>query len=131
MTAPEPASPLLAAARQRHHDTRQRAVEALRRLDSAGEPISFAAVASAAGVSRAWLYRQPDLRAEIDKLRHPRPRQPSSRPLRPVRERATLESLRCQLDALRVREVELLADNQRLRDALAHKLGQQRADVAG
>lgn len=129
MSAPERAAPLLAAARQRHHDTRLRAVEALRRLDTTGQPITFAAVAKAAGVSRAWLYRQPDLHAEIDKLR--RRTQHPTRPLRPVREQATLESLRHQLEALRVREVELQAENRRLRDALSHRLGQQRADVAG
>ena len=39
------------------------------RQDRAGEPISYRAVAQAAGVSRAWLYRQPDLRIEIDRLR--------------------------------------------------------------
>jgi DNA-binding phage protein len=68
MTAPDQVSPLLAAARQRHDDARRRAVAALRRLDSTGEPINFAAVAREAGVSRAWLYRQDDLRAETERL---------------------------------------------------------------
>ena len=60
---------LVAAARQRADDTRRRAVEALRRLDAAGEPVTFISVARAAGVSRSWLYRQGDLRAEIERLR--------------------------------------------------------------
>ena len=51
---------LLQAARGRHEATTTRAQEALRRLDRAGSPVSFRAVAEAAGVSRAWLYRQPD-----------------------------------------------------------------------
>ena len=69
MADPDRLEPLLAAAHQRHVDARRRTVEALRRLDSSGEPISFAAVALAAGVSRGFLYRQADLRAEIENLR--------------------------------------------------------------
>ncbi|MHB2024310.1 MAG: DUF6262 family protein [Mycobacteriales bacterium] len=129
MTAPEHVSALLAAARRRHDDTWRRATEAMRLLDSSGEPVSFAAVAQSAGVSRAWLYRQPDLRAEIDKLR--RPRNHTDRVAPPVRERATQESLRRQLDALRALAAELRADNQRLQEALARKLGQRRTDATG
>jgi hypothetical protein len=32
-------------------------------------PITFGAVSRNAGVSRSWLYGQPDLRAEIERLR--------------------------------------------------------------
>ena len=60
---------LAAAARQRADQTRQRATEALQRLHTTGQPITFAHVARTAGVSRSWLYRQPDLRADIDRLR--------------------------------------------------------------
>ena len=42
---------------------------ALRRMDNAGLPITFDAVAREAEVSRSWLYTQPDLRAEIERLR--------------------------------------------------------------
>ena len=60
---------LAAAARQRSDQTRQRATEALQRLHATGQPITFAHVARTAGVSRSWLYRQPDLRADINRLR--------------------------------------------------------------
>lgn len=60
---------LVDAAHQRAQDTRRRAVDALRRCDAAGETVTFTSVARAASVSRSWLYRQPDLRAEIDRLR--------------------------------------------------------------
>lgn len=119
---------IVAAARRRHDDTRRRAVEALRRLDASGEPISISAVAHAANVSRAWLYRQVDLRAQIDGLRRTRPH--AARPATPRAEQATVESLHQQLDALRTLQAELRAENQRLRDALARKLGQQRANPA-
>ena len=60
---------IVAAARRRATATRRRAIAALRRMDNAGQPISFDALAREAKVSRSWLYAQPDLRAEIDRLR--------------------------------------------------------------
>lgn len=38
-------------------------------FDAAGTPVRFEAVAQAAAVSRSWLYAQPDIRAEIERLR--------------------------------------------------------------
>ena len=35
-------------------------------LQAAGKPVTFTAVAAATGVSRATLYRHPDLRAVVD-----------------------------------------------------------------
>ncbi len=128
-STPEQNGPLLAAARQRHDDARRRAVAALRRLDGSGMTVNISTVARAAGVSRAWLYRQDDLRATIEHLRGARPRPSRSSP--PSSERATADSLRQQLDALRARHAELQAENQHLREALAHKLGGRRSDPAG
>jgi hypothetical protein len=125
----ERARVLAAAARRRHDDARRRAIEALRRLDGAGMPISFSAVAVAAGVSRAWLYRQADLRSQIDILRRSVPH--AAHPARPLAERASHDSLRERLEALRAREEELVAENARLRDALARKLGQRREAASG
>lgn len=126
MSAPDRSAAMVAAALQRHDDTHRRATEALRRLDAAGEPISFAAVAHAAGISRAWLYRNDTVRAEIDRLR--RRRSPATR-TRPAAEQATADSLRHQLEALRALRDELRAENHRLREAVARKLGQQRAGI--
>jgi len=61
--------PLLEAAARRHELTRSRANQALRELDRAGAPVTFAAVASAARVSRSWLYAQPDIADQIRRLR--------------------------------------------------------------
>ena len=61
--------PLAAAAARKHDATLARAGAALRELDRAGGVINFQAVARAAGVSRQWLYQQPDLRREIEQLR--------------------------------------------------------------
>ncbi|MEO5678341.1 MAG: DUF6262 family protein [Acidimicrobiales bacterium] len=127
MTSPDRAAVLAAAAKRRHDQTVRKATQALRALDANGQPINFAAVARAAGVSRAWLYRYPTIRTEIDRLR--RPRSPNPRPRRPADERASAESLRQQLDALHVLRDELRDENRRLREAVARKLGQQRAGL--
>lgn len=89
---------------------------------SAGTPISFDAVAREAGVSRSWLYSQPDLRDEISRLRQRRPTA-----LVPERQRCSDASLRQRLElaGLRIRGLE--ADNTRLREALAQALGDHRA----
>ncbi len=126
--AADRASVLQAAARRRHDEARRRAVAALRTLSASGGPVSFATIAEVAGVSRAWLYRQADLRPAIDSLRGARTR--ASRPSRPVAERATADSLRQQLEALRALEAELRAENHRLREALARRLGEERAEAA-
>jgi hypothetical protein len=126
MTPPEQTAGLAAAAKKRHDDARRRAVAALRRLDTTGEPVNIAAVARAADVSRTWLYRQADLRDLIDHLRGATPA--SGGRSTPSAERATADSLRQQLDAVRARHAELQAENRQLREALAQKLGQQRTD---
>ena len=114
---------LIAAAHRRHDDTRRKATEALRYLDTNGTPITFAVVAQTAGISRAWLYRDPTIRTEIDRLRR-RPTQTGR--ARPAAEQATDNSIRQQLDALQPILAELRAENQRLRNALARQLGDQR-----
>ena len=117
---------LIAAAHRRHEDTRRKATEALRRLDTTGTPITFAAVAQTAGISRAWLYRDTTIRTEIDRLRR-RPTQTGR--VRPAAEQATDDSIRQQLATLQPILAELRAENQRLREAVARKLGHQRTGL--
>jgi hypothetical protein len=57
------------AARRRHELTRSKAIRALRELDTTNTVVTFDLVAKTAGVSRTWLYTQPDIRAEIERLR--------------------------------------------------------------
>jgi hypothetical protein len=61
--------PLSEAAARRHELTRSKAIQALRELDRAGTPVTFAGVAQTAGVSRSWLYTQPDISGQIRRLR--------------------------------------------------------------
>jgi hypothetical protein len=116
---------LARAAAARHDAADQRARDAIEHLDRDGTAISFTSVAHTAGVSRGWLYQQPDLRDAIINLRTVHRRADS--PPTPGAQRATTESLRQRLDAARDEITHLRTDNATLRDQLARSLGQQRA----
>ena len=112
------------AAQARHEATLRRATNALQRLARCGEPVTFRRVAETAGVSRSWLYRQPQLREEISRLRDAS----TGRPVNlPSSERATVDSLRQQLRTYRDEITRLRTDNRELRDQLARDLGTERA----
>lgn len=124
MPAEAPA-PLAAAAARRHQLTRARAIQALRELDRAGSPVTFASVAGAAGISRSWLYTQPDIRDQIRQLRGTRSPSPASTV--PASQRATDTSLRARLTAALQRNQQLAEENARLRRQLARALGDHRS----
>ena len=121
---PDPATPLALAAARRHELTRARAIQALRELDRAGAPVTFAAVAAAAGISRSWLYTQPDIRDQIQQLRTSTSRAPGA-PV-PASQRSTNTSLHARLTAALQRNQALADENGRLRRQLARALGDQR-----
>ena len=118
--------PLTEAAARRHELTRSRAVQALRELDQAGTPVTFAGVAQAAGVSRSWLYTQPDISSQIRRLRQ-QANDAGSAGVIPAGQRPTDASLRARLTAALDRNKQLADDNARLRRQLAHALGGQRS----
>jgi hypothetical protein len=118
--------PLSEAAARRHELTRSKAVQALRELDRSGNPVTFASVAQAAGVSRSWLYTQPDISGQIRRLRQQRNGAGSAAAI-PVGQRATDASLRARLTAALDRNKQLADDNARLRRQLARALGDQRS----
>ena len=71
---------LAAAAKAKSHAKAEAADQAIRRLIRRGEPVTFQAVQREAGVSHAFLYGNPELRARIEHLRdqaRPRPAQPA------------------------------------------------------
>jgi hypothetical protein len=107
--SPDHAAPLVAVAHRKHDRAIQRAHAALRDLDRRGETISFQAVARHGGVSRQWLYTQPELRAEIERLRA---RHPPAAPRVP-------EAKRAREASLRQRNATLLAEKRGLRDQVA------------
>lgn len=118
---------LLVATQRRAEDTRERARAALRRLDREGVPVTFVTVAKAAAVSRALLYRDSELRAEIERLRT------TDRNLTqrlPATQRSSDASRRQRLEDLHNEVRRLRADNQGLRARLATLLGEQRDATA-
>ena len=116
---------LIAAASRRHELARSKAIRAVRELDAAGATVTFESVARAAGVSRSWLYTQPDIREEVLRLRDLGRRAPGT-PVQ-ARHRSSDASLLRRLEAATARNRELAEDNQRLRQQLARALGELRA----
>ena len=118
--------PLSEAAARRHELTRSKAVQALRELDRAGAPVTFAGVAHAAGVSRSWLYTQPDISSQIRRLRQEANAAGSAGGV-PSAQRPSDASLRARLAAALDRNKQLADENARLRRQLARALGDQRS----
>ena len=118
--------PLSEAASRRHELTRAKAIQALCELDRAGTPVTFTRVAQAAGVSRSWLYTQPDISAQLRRLRQTTNGAGSAGTI-PAAQRATDESLRARLAAALDRNRQLADENARLRRQLARALGDQRS----
>ncbi|MGI5243397.1 DUF6262 family protein [Dactylosporangium sp. CA-139066] len=125
MPPAEPSQALAEATRRRSERARIRAEAALRRAQRAGQPVTVAGFATAAGVSRSWLYTQPDLLTAVDALRH-QPRRTATRP-----DSATVASLRRRLDTALARIRQLRADNADLTHRLETVHGQLRAHTAG
>lgn len=95
---PPARDPLSEAAARRHELTRAKAVQALRELDRAGTPVTFARVAQTAGISRSWLYTQPDISGQIRHLRTKTTSAGSAGAV-PAAQRSTDASLRARLTA--------------------------------
>ncbi|MBO0807536.1 MAG: transposase [Actinobacteria bacterium] len=110
-------------ARQRHHQTLQRAQHALTELTDTAEPVTVALLASRAGISRSWIYTQPALLDRIRQLQHHRANTVHARD---TITRASDASLRQRLALAHERINQLRTENQQLRDALAHAHGQLR-----
>jgi hypothetical protein len=114
---------LTQATAERHQATLRKASAAIADLDSSGQPVNFSAVAAAAGVSRASLYRDPGIRDLISRIRSAPPPPTTTR----AAQRATAESLRASLTTARAEITRLRAENTMLREQAARHLGEQRA----
>ena len=112
---------LLAAARQRSEKARQKVGEALKQLDQTTQPATVSELARTAGVSRSWLYTQPDLLEQLQKRKRPGKTSPSGSS---VRASETSMHRRLQLAHQRIRQ--LMEENRRLQDRLARAHGELR-----
>jgi hypothetical protein len=88
--------------------------------------VTFVAVASAARISRSWLYTQPDISDHIRRLRRETDGAGSAGAI-PAGQRATDASLRARLTAALARNQRLTDENTQLRRQLARALGEQRS----
>ncbi len=113
---------LRVATRERSERTRQRAETTLAAVRAAGGHVSVAEFCRTAGISRGWLYTQPDL---LDELRRLPPAAPSPTPATGGAA-ASAESLRRRLQLAQRRIDDLTADNRDLRNELAVAYGQLR-----
>ena len=114
---------LAQAARLRSEQARERVTEAIRHLDHDGHDLTILAISRAAGVSRSYIYRHQDLRAEIARLRQNHPA--AARPL-PSRLRATEASQQARTEALRAEIQRLTEENRWLRQQTETLLGERR-----
>ncbi|MGC5027933.1 DUF6262 family protein [Tsukamurella sp. DT100] len=112
---------LTAAARDRSIEAEARARRAITRLHNAGQPITFTAIAAAAGVSTSFLYQHRELRADITDRRNSNAPNTKAQTVSP----ATIDSLRAKLTAATARNRQLAehvgqlaAENQALRSRL-------------
>ena len=118
-------SAFLAQANARRHQAALAAAHhAIDQLRREGKPVTYAAVAHAAGVSRTWLYSQDQIRDLISDLRKDEP------PAALTAQRASTNSLRQRLDTARAEITRLRTENRSLRDQLARQLGLHRMQPA-
>lgn len=118
-------SAFLAQANARRHQAALAAAHhAIDQLRREGKPVTYAAVAHAAGVSRTWLYSQDQIRDLISDLRKDEP--PAAR----TAQRASTNSLRQRLDTACAEITRLRTENRSLRDQLARQLGLHRMQPA-
>lgn len=112
---------LTRVARQRAEQARARAEQALATAGRTSRPVTVAGLAKTAGVSRSWLYTQPDLITAIRQLqqRHPSPERTGPQP-------ASVTSLRHRLDTALARIKQLRADNAELTHQLETAHGEIR-----
>ncbi|HEX5349627.1 MAG TPA: DUF6262 family protein [Pseudonocardiaceae bacterium] len=114
---------LTANARRRSEQTLQRAQETITAMAARGDSITVARLAQTAGVSRSWIYTQPELRERIEQLRLAAPARP---PGSVTASRASLESLKRRLDLAHQRIAQLRDENEQLRRSVEQLHGQLR-----
>ena len=117
----DPATALAEATRRRSQHAREQAEQAITAASRTRNQVSVAGIATTAGVSRSWLYTQPDL---ITAIRALRGRQPTAERTGP--QPASTASLQTRLDAALARIKQLRADNGDLTRQLETAFGEIR-----
>lgn len=113
---------LLAATRKRSERARARTAEALKQIRQTGRTATVSELARTAGVSRSWLYTQPDLLDLLQQQKAPNHNSTSG-----VVTQASSASLHRRLQLAHQRIRQLTDENTRLRERLARTHGALRA----
>lgn len=113
-------SGIKAAAQKKRDAAFAKTEDAIKKLLKEKKAINFESVAGAASVTRAWLYKQPDLRARIETLRE----QQSPKKELPIEMRASDASKTALVAELRRQNKELRLENQKLKRELESAYGQ-------
>lgn len=119
-TWPRNTSGLVAHAHRRAEETRRRVDQSIAALIHENKPINFATVATAAGVTTAYLYTQPFVRDRIEALRLQQAGQRRGRAAREERSDASKDLLLLAKDR-RIKDLE--TENRRLRAEVKAALG--------
>jgi hypothetical protein len=98
---------------------RQRVITALNAARTDGTELSVSAIARAAGVDRTFLYRHPDLLAQVHLA------QSTPLPTKPGAAAVTTASLRADLANAQARIARLAGHNKQLENKLSELLGEQ------
>lgn len=121
MTRADNTAHLRQAVADRRDAAVRRTVAVIEEFARTGADVSVAVVAHTAGVSRSWLYEQPDLLVEVNRLRQ----RPTAVPI-PAAQRASDPSNRQRLDAAQAEIERLQTENAMLRERVARTLGEHR-----
>jgi Mg2+ and Co2+ transporter CorA len=115
------------AAQKKRQDSFDKADEAIKSLIKNKKPINFESVAQAAGVSRQWIYNQPELKSRIETLRaqqSPKKAIPQSQSASDASKDAIIKTLR-----QRLRKVE--EENKEIQKRIEVAYGMAQADLVG
>lgn len=125
MSANDRVAPLRAAAEAKRSEALARARRAIIALETRGQTVNFNTVAAEAGVSKGYLYRQPDLRRAIADRRPAPPTAVAASARRTTTtNEATAKKLALAVGALKRARAEnqaLREENARLRGDLAEE----------
>ncbi|MES5925724.1 DUF6262 family protein [Bacillus cereus group sp. MG9] len=95
--------------------TAKKVDEAIQRLIRASDPINFNSVASEAGIAKATLYNNQELRGRIESLRKQQAQAPT---LKQIKRELTENSKDAIIDSLKRRIKKLEVENKKLREQL-------------
>jgi hypothetical protein len=104
------------SAKEKHQMTLARAQKTLLEMTKNVEPVTFSRFAQVAGVSPAWLYRQPAIRKKIEILREKYQNNPKPHKNRNLSEKISTESMKVQ--SLKQRIKSILEENKTLKKRL-------------